>query len=73
MIKYEEMEPGWIQRGFDAANEDIKKWPIWMKREAGLIGDDSLGRCKFNRCQFQIGKSGCCFTCKNWEWKEEYR
>lgn len=34
---YVEMEPGWIERGFKSAEEDIKKWPKWMKREAGVI------------------------------------
>lgn len=49
-VKYEEMEPGWIQRGFDSANEDIKKWPEWMKREAGLLNEKTRkNRARKNR------------------------
>jgi hypothetical protein len=39
-VEYVEMEPGWIERGFKSADEDIKKWPQWMKREAGLLDEE---------------------------------
>jgi hypothetical protein len=31
-----ELTPGWLNRQFDKVEEDIKSWPTWMKREAGL-------------------------------------
>ena len=30
------LKPGWLDRQFDRALEDIKSWPEWMRREAGL-------------------------------------
>jgi cell division septum initiation protein DivIVA len=27
-------EPGWLDRGFKAIQEDSKTWPAWMKRDA---------------------------------------
>ena len=33
-IKPVEMKPGWIERGFKRAREDMKTWPKWMLREA---------------------------------------
>ena len=43
-VEYVEMEPGWIERGFKSAEEDIKKWPKWMKREAGLLDEEDEKR-----------------------------
>lgn len=28
--------PGWIERQYRSALEDVKTWPKWMIREAGL-------------------------------------
>lgn len=30
------LKPGWLKRQGDAAAKDIKSWPAWMRREAGL-------------------------------------
>ncbi len=29
-------EQGWLKRQLEAVEADVKKWPNWLKREAGL-------------------------------------
>lgn len=30
------LKPGWLKRQFEKVEEDVKNWPTWMRREAGL-------------------------------------
>ena len=30
------LKPGWLKRQFEKVEEDVKNWPPWMRREAGL-------------------------------------
>jgi hypothetical protein len=30
------LKPGWLNRQFEKVKNDVKDWPDWMKREAGL-------------------------------------
>jgi hypothetical protein len=30
------LNPGWLERQFKIAADDVKEWPEWMRREAGL-------------------------------------
>ncbi len=30
------LKPGWLKRQFEKVEEDVKSWPTWMRREAGL-------------------------------------
>ncbi|HEY6329314.1 MAG TPA: hypothetical protein VI756_08250 [Blastocatellia bacterium] len=32
----DELKPGWLNRQLEKTKEDIKQWPEWMRREAGL-------------------------------------
>jgi hypothetical protein len=27
---------GWLNRQLERVSEDVKSWPLWMRREAGL-------------------------------------
>ncbi len=27
---------GWLNRQLQTVSEDVKSWPVWMRREAGL-------------------------------------
>ncbi len=31
------LEPGWLNRQFQKTAEYVKRWPEWMRKEAGLI------------------------------------
>lgn len=31
------LKPGWLKRQLEKVEEDVKKWPAWMQREAGLM------------------------------------
>lgn len=31
-----ELQPGWLDRQFKKAAEDVKKWPDWMRKGVGL-------------------------------------
>ncbi len=33
-----DLKPGWLQRQFTNVSEDVKRWPAWMRREAGFAG-----------------------------------
>ena len=30
------LKPGWLNRQFEKVEKDVRDWPDWMKREAGL-------------------------------------
>jgi len=30
------VKAGWLKRQVEKVQEDVKKWPAWMRREAGL-------------------------------------
>lgn len=34
-----ELEPGWLERQMKNVSDDVKKWPEWMRREAGFMQD----------------------------------
>lgn len=34
---------GWLDRQIQRAREDIREWPTWMKKEAGIGGKQSEG------------------------------
>lgn len=36
-------EPNWLQRELDSVKREVKNWPVWLKREAGL----SYERCPY--------------------------
>jgi hypothetical protein len=36
MDQTNDLEPGWLNRQLEKAREDVKNWPSWMRREAGL-------------------------------------
>lgn len=35
--------PGWFERQQRATADDVASWPAWMRREAGLEGEGSMG------------------------------
>lgn len=35
------MNPGWFQRQSESVAEEVKQWPAWMRRAAGLEEDVS--------------------------------
>lgn len=36
------LQPGWMNRQIKRVQEDVEKWPDWMKREARFNVDDEL-------------------------------
>lgn len=35
-------EPGWLKKQFEMAEEDIKNWPEWMRREANKLNHQEI-------------------------------
>lgn len=31
------LETGWLKRQMETVERDISQWPVWMRREAGLL------------------------------------
>jgi hypothetical protein len=31
------LKAGWLDRQFANVNEEVREWPMWMRREAGFV------------------------------------
>jgi hypothetical protein len=31
------LRAGWLDRQFANVNEEVREWPMWMRREAGFV------------------------------------
>jgi hypothetical protein len=40
------LKAGWLNRQFEKVSEDIRKWPIWMRREAGFLPASDTARAR---------------------------
>lgn len=36
------IQPGWLQRQFERVTAEVKSWPKWMQREAGLLKEKGM-------------------------------